>query len=80
MYLLHPLVVTPLTWGYAEALRLVSVADIAFPDGGFVSTSCTDAHSLALWLGCLVVPGLGLAVVFPLTFHVRRLPGLNRCL
>ena len=80
VYLLHPLVVTPLTWGYAEALRLVSVADIVFPDGGFVSTSCTDPHSLALWLGCLVVPGLGLAVVFPLAFHVRRLPGLNRCL
>jgi hypothetical protein len=78
-YLLHPLVVVPLTWLAVAAFRNLG-ASITFADGSVDSTSCVtpphlrshDTAVLAAGFVCVLVASL--ALVFPLAAAVRRLP------
>ena len=78
-YLLHPLVVVPLTWAAVAAYRSLG-ASIDFAAGSVDSTSCLtpprlrsyDAAALAAGFVCVLFASL--AIVFPLAAAVRRLP------
>jgi hypothetical protein len=75
VYLIHPLVITPLAWAYVGLLR----TKIVFPTDSSTSASRfdSDAH---VWFGFCAVGSLSLCLLWPIAHVIRSLPGLNQIL
>lgn len=79
VYIIHPLVLVPLTWAYVELLRSAWGIEVRFEEG--TARSSTDlGDDRLLWFGCAAVSVLAQLLVWPLAAVVRRAPGLRAIL
>ena len=77
VYLLHPLVVVPLTVGYAALLRDALGVPVVFNPG---HASASHVGEPALWAGWAALTAAALAISWTLGAVVRRLPGCRAVL
>jgi hypothetical protein len=78
VYLIHPWVVTPLTWAWVEILRNGGTK-IVFPTDSSTSASPFDSDA-QVWLGFCAVGSLSLLLLWSIAHVIRSLPGLNQVL
>ena len=79
VYIVHPLVVVPVTWSYKALLEEVGGESLYFcPDTSVSKTRLT--HDGLVWLGFAYTSILSLLILWPSAHFIRKLPGLNQIL
>ena len=73
-YVLHPFILTPLTYSYACILNATGTATILFEKSS--STSCVGSDGW-LWLGAVYTFVLTVLLVFPLAYTLKKVPGMS---
>ena len=78
-YVIHPFVLTALTYAWAVILQVSGPGAAITFDSGPSSTSCIDGDGY-LWLGSLFTCFFTLALTFPLGYVLRKIPGVDQVL
>eukprot|EP01084_Bolivina_argentea_P300324 517831_1 len=79
VYILHPLIVVPVTYSYERILNAWKGQEYYFCDDTSVSKTHFSSNWL-IWLGCVYSVCLSLLILWPLAWYIRQLPGLNKIL
>ena len=80
VYIIHPMVVVPITWTWVLILRALG-EEVYFNTAASDTTSTTQLSSDGfIWAGWFYVSIVSLAILWPLSAAVRRLPGLREVL
>lgn len=84
VYLIHPWIIVPITWSYVILLKKIGNVDVIFPLAGSNSSTTTSSTDLGndglLWFGWVYTSICSLLLVWPLSWSLRQLPGLNKIL
>lgn len=83
-YLIHPLVVVPITWSFIRMVEFVYSSRIVFPANQSGSTSCLTGTSTnsdnVLFIGWVFTSVSSVALSFILASWIKKLPGFKHVL
>ena len=79
VYIIHPLIVCPITWSWTQIMYQINGVKFLFCDGKN-SSKTHFGHDYLIWIGWIYTVILSLFILWPLAHFIRQLPGLNKIL
>merc|ERR1719499_1781580 len=77
VYLIHPLVLCPVSWTWTFVLEAINGVDLEFCVDSTTSLTHFGGHYL-VYIGWLYTAILSLLIVWPLAWCIRKIPGMNK--
>ena len=79
VYIIHPLIVTPIGWSYLKILPIIGGNEPYFCSYSINSKS-NIGGDIYLWVGFIYTSILAMIVLYPIAWIIKKLPGLRHIL